>query len=286
VFGTHLTPLRRALKRSVKLDRDMLARWLCALPEPTDRTSFQGVRRVAPGTVLTVRDGRLTERRYWSTLSAPSLHYRTSDEWLEAYRVALERAVERRIGTTEKLGVALSSGLDSTSVTCLAVRAGAGKRLHPLSAIAPQSELDESQGIIEVCNQCHLEPALLTPETTPDILSAVGRASGEPRYLELYFLMWAVVKEAERRGVERLLMGVFGDIVSGDAWNVLPSLLREGSFARFAADSRGAIDARRRRSSGRRPASLSLRWVAYAGSRRTARPARTTAMAPNTGECS
>src|SRR5690606_28503777 len=66
-----------------------------------------------------------------------------------------------------------------------------------------------------------------------EALRRVGEATGEPRYLDHFPVLWSVLEGARDVGARRLLTGLYGDLVSGrvplSAW--LPSLLREHAWA-------------------------------------------------------
>lgn len=83
-------------------------------------TVFADIVRLPPAHVLTVRDGTLNKRRYW-TLAAPArdLKIRDDAEYVHTFRALLERAVADRL-RTPRVGAHLSGGMDSTSVVLLA----------------------------------------------------------------------------------------------------------------------------------------------------------------------
>lgn len=93
---------------------------------PAPRTILNGVRKVAPGTTLTVTDrGEIRERRYWRLRAERPPEPREEKEWIEAIHQALTRAVERRLTIADvPVGVLLSGGLDSSLLVGLLAEAG------------------------------------------------------------------------------------------------------------------------------------------------------------------
>ncbi len=93
---------------------------------PAPRTVLQGVRKVAPGTTLTLdADGGCRERRYWELTAERPAEARGEEEWIESVHVALVRAVERRLQIADvPVGVLLSGGLDSSLLVGLLAEAG------------------------------------------------------------------------------------------------------------------------------------------------------------------
>jgi len=84
------------------------------------RTAFEGVRSLAPGTVMEVRRGQVTEQTYW----APRLDAAIpTNEAVERVGTAIDSAVRRQVVSDVPLGVLLSGGLDSSLVAEAAARA-------------------------------------------------------------------------------------------------------------------------------------------------------------------
>nr|MCU0811501.1 N-acetylglutaminylglutamine amidotransferase [Thiobacillaceae bacterium] len=93
---------------------------------PAPRTLFNGVRKLAPGTTLTVNArGELRHRKYWSLHAQRPVLARTEAEWTEAIHESLRQAVKKRIEIADvKVGVLLSGGLDSSLLVALLAEQG------------------------------------------------------------------------------------------------------------------------------------------------------------------
>ncbi len=87
---------------------------------PAPRTILQGVRKLAPGTILIVNSKTKTVKRYW-TLSANRPETALSEsQWIEATHAALKGAVDsHRLAADVPVGVLLSGGLDSSLLVAL-----------------------------------------------------------------------------------------------------------------------------------------------------------------------
>ncbi len=94
---------------------------------PAPRTILQGVRKLTPGTTLSIdADGRVQERRYWKLQAqrAGSESW-TEQDWLEAVHTSLRDAVRKRLTVADvPVGVLLSGGLDSSLLVALLAEAG------------------------------------------------------------------------------------------------------------------------------------------------------------------
>lgn len=116
---------------------DPLARHAMELRVPLapSETGWHDLKRLPAGHRLSVREGQVELRRWWTPGAAPRDSAGSDREWFAEIRGALELAVARRIPANGAVGSHLSGGLDSTAVTLLASRslAEAGRPLHTFS---------------------------------------------------------------------------------------------------------------------------------------------------------
>ena len=123
LFGSEVKALLAHPACSARLDREALVEYLSFQNFFTDRTLFEGVRLLPPGTWLRVGKsgaGTPTPVRYWAfDFSEPE---RALDE--EAYVEELDRlfrqAVVRQLVSDVEIGAYLSGGMDSGSITAAA----------------------------------------------------------------------------------------------------------------------------------------------------------------------
>ncbi len=99
--------------------------WHAVVPAP--RTILNGVRKLAPATLLAVEpNGRRHETEYWrpefrrSAAGGP----RSERDWEEAVLERLTTAVERRMVADVPVGVLLSGGIDSSLIVALLAERG------------------------------------------------------------------------------------------------------------------------------------------------------------------
>ena len=93
---------------------------------PAPRTIYNGVRKLAPGTTLTIDlHGKHRLRSYWDFAAQRPTVARNEAEWTEAIHEALRVAVKKRIEIADvKVGVLLSGGLDSSLLVALLAEQG------------------------------------------------------------------------------------------------------------------------------------------------------------------
>lgn len=85
-------------------------------------THFMSIRRLPPAHTLTLHRGEIRIHRYWTPDLHKEVRFRRDEEYVEAYRAHLERAVRDRVRTTHGVASFLSGGLDSPAVASLAAR--------------------------------------------------------------------------------------------------------------------------------------------------------------------
>jgi asparagine synthase (glutamine-hydrolysing) len=93
---------------------------------PAPRTLLRGIRKLPPAHVMIVNEhGHDRLSCYWQLDAASPATPRSEDEWLEATRAALLKAVQRRrVIADVPVGVLLSGGLDSSLLVALLAEHG------------------------------------------------------------------------------------------------------------------------------------------------------------------
>jgi asparagine synthase (glutamine-hydrolysing) len=114
-------------------DRDFLGFFLAGLPSGTTRTAFRDVVRLAPGTALTVKDGRLETTRWWSAAEFAAAPERISEaDAVVRFRQLFEEAVLAQLDEGVDTWAQLSGGLDSSANVAMASTLAAAGRVDPL----------------------------------------------------------------------------------------------------------------------------------------------------------
>jgi len=83
---------------------------------PAPRTLLRGIRKIEPGTALTIDStGKVTRRRYWQLTAQRPTTVVSENDWIEQTHEVLKTAVEsHRLAADVPVGVLLSGGLDSS----------------------------------------------------------------------------------------------------------------------------------------------------------------------------
>ena len=124
IFGTELKALSVADPNARAIDEVAALEYFCYGSQVIDRTSIQDYWRLPPATILTVDDNGLQAQRYWTyqyNESAPTLDQST---YVTVSGALLDRAVERNMQGSHRVGLFLSGGYDSRAI------AGAIRKHH------------------------------------------------------------------------------------------------------------------------------------------------------------
>ena len=177
VFASDIKAVKAFPDISDRLDEDYVKAFLDDHVFCKDRTYFAEIRTLAPGHTLTVGANSEKSERFWFPENAPDIRFSNDAEYAEAAKEIYIRAVRDRMRTIENVGVHLSGGLDSSSVTILAARERKRQNLLPPVVYSWQPEPTEhSKNLLEyqlldsVCRQENLT-ARHCPANVEDFLS-------------------------------------------------------------------------------------------------------------------
>lgn len=128
-FSSSLPALLQGGDVDTGIDPVALAQYLSfhAVVAPP-HTILKGVRKLSPGTILTIEaDGRRATKRYWDLSYGPLAEERElgAADWQDKVLDALRLAVKRRLVADVPVGVLLSGGVDSSLIVGLLAEQGA-----------------------------------------------------------------------------------------------------------------------------------------------------------------
>lgn len=171
---------------------------------PAPRTIYNGIRKLAPGTTLTVNArGGLAHRRYWSLRAQRPAHARTEAEWTEAIHESLRQAVKKRIEIADvKVGVLLSGGLDSSLLVALLAEQGVPDLMTFSVGFEDQpeergSEFEYSDPVAAMYGTRHHKYLIPNAEVLKRLPEAVGEMS-EPMFAQDAVAFYLLAEQVSR----------------------------------------------------------------------------------------
>lgn len=216
------------------------------IPPIGENTYFQNIKKVPPGTYLTLREGRVEVKRYWELPDQPRLDINNLDEAIEQFTELFTDAVKLRLRADVKVGTMLSGGLDSTSVISTIdqllltnynkTHYGIGDSLQSFNASFPGTVIDESDKVDELCQQLHLTAHRVFPmeqECIEELFQDVVYYMEMPFYSSVQIVHTLLMRRARAEGVTVILNGQGSDEMLGGYPDIYCRLAAVDAFLRF-----------------------------------------------------
>jgi asparagine synthase (glutamine-hydrolysing) len=152
IWSSELLPLLDLAGVRLEVDDEYVAGYLTRGPRP-ELTPYKGVRCVAPGTSLVVRNRQIQIRRFWALETQNVIRYKTDAEYEEHFRYLFDEAVRCRLRADGPVWASLSGGLDSSSIVCTAdkiLKKGQGEasKLETVSYVYDESTSSDEREYI------------------------------------------------------------------------------------------------------------------------------------------
>lgn len=219
VFGSNAQAVLAQGEVPTDIDEGRVADALFEETEGIDQTVtfHRAVQRLPPASWLQVKGGgTIEQQRYWRPVGdRPSDLPRTIEDWVQAQREQLDRAVRRRLRSHRPVGSMLSGGLDSSSVVALASRACAEQSQPPFPVFSATHSADpacaETRSIRAVLAQRHCHATAVDLAAMDEPLPDDGwELSSEP-FDGSITLASRLYRAAASQGVVSLMDGVPAD---------------------------------------------------------------------------
>lgn len=199
----------------------------------TEQTMFSGVYQLPPGHNLTIKDGTLTIKRYWTL--HPTRKREFDDNLIGEFRELFLDAVRIRLRSDVPVGCTLSGGLDSSAITCAAAQMYDSPDGFPLASFSTRfKELSSEAAAIP---SIHARYNLRKFESWPDArqfkedLEQVIWAQEEPFGDGSMVSHYGLMRLAREHGVPVILGGQGGDEILGGytshVWALMGEYLRK-----------------------------------------------------------
>lgn len=204
----------------------------------TDETFFEGIKKLPASSNLILRGGGLHVVRYWELAERQP----QKESLSIAFYNLFEDTVRLRLRSDVRVGGALSGGLDSSSIACVAVRLLGPENYETFSVCYDDERYDEREFILPVVHKTGVKHHLVFPQPT-DFLATVVKIlwHQEEPFPDLnIYSQWWMYSEVKRHGVKVFLNGHGGDEVLGGYAHhhlaFLVDLLRDGRLGRFVGE--------------------------------------------------
>jgi asparagine synthase (glutamine-hydrolysing) len=243
LFGSEIKSLLATALVPTDIDWQAVDQFLAYTFIPAPRTIYRAIRKVPPGTTVSIGpQGEMSERSFWQ-VPDPEVISRTELEWVTRVESALQRAVESHLVSDVPLGAFLSGGIDSGLM--VAMMATASERPIETFTVgftgSGSAFIDERAYARMIAQRYRLNHHEVNVEPhVADIIEDIVAAFDEPFSDDSVIPSYYVSREA-RRFVKVALTGLGGDelfggyrrhlgVRIGDVYAHVPRWLRERVF--------------------------------------------------------
>src|SRR5438876_2097121 len=244
-FGSEIRPIIAAQHSKPEVDPVALKLFLQFRYTPSPLTIFQGIRKLAPGTMLVVEKGKCREERWYnftpSPFPEPKEETEAAHELLDLYK----DAVRRHLLSDVPVGILLSGGLDSGLLLALMNEQGGPWPAYTIGygEAFGDDELADARETAALLGARHIPVKLDRSEferALPKIVECLEEPIATSSIVPMYF-----VSQRARQDVKVALIGqgpdeLFGGykrhlgVHYGDWWRLLPGVIH--SWVSFAVD--------------------------------------------------
>jgi asparagine synthase (glutamine-hydrolysing) len=209
---------------------------------PGPQTLLEGIRKLAPGTCATWKDGRLTERRYWFAPDRDASQASAANEdVVETFLGRLDDAVKMQMVSDVPFGAFLSGGLDSSTIVALMTRHNTNVKTFSVGfGEGGYSELEYANVVARHFGTQHHELIVGFDDIVENLPRLVGYRDApvsEPSDIPIYML----AKEASKT-VKMVLTGEGSDEILGgypkhvfeqfaQGYQLMPGMIRHNLIA-------------------------------------------------------
>ncbi|MFY9259503.1 MAG: asparagine synthase-related protein [Gallionella sp.] len=235
-----------------KIDELGIADFLVLNPHHPENTFYQHIRRVPAAHTATFTRQGLALSSYWTARPARELRLSSDQEYVEAAREQLDRAVACRMRARTPIAAAISGGLDSSAVASTAARLQPSQTLFTTCSVPPEgAELppenaiwynDERPYVTQIAAQYPNMDLHLVSSTQLHPLEnhsePLFEAGGIPsRNITNIGWFMPAYQQAADAGIQVFLTGEGGNAAwSWDGLRNLTTLLRQGRWFEFARE--------------------------------------------------
>ena len=200
-----------------EIDRQALAAYLCTGYVPAPACIYSGFTKLEPGSLLEIRDdGETRSERYWSLLDVATRGQAApldidDEDACARLETLLTDAVTRRMVADVPLGVFLSGGIDSSTVTAL-MQANSATQVKSFSIgfhEADYNEATQAKAVASHLGTDHTE-LYVTAEEAQGVVPRLPQIYDEP-FADVSQIPTFLVSEMTRKHVTVALSGDGGD---------------------------------------------------------------------------
>ncbi len=209
-----------------------------------ESTFYRDILRLPPAHSMTVTPDGVRVRRYWALDPSRELRLRSNDEYAEGFREVFTESVRSRLRSIAPVGSMLSGGLDSSSITCTALKllVAEGRRLPTFSTVFDKvPRCDEREYINAVLALDGVDRHFISGDQTGPFreIERIHWHEDQAFYAPNFAMVWKIYGTVREKGVHVLLDGHDGDSVVSHGYKYLDELAIAGRWLTLTREVRG-----------------------------------------------
>lgn len=218
LFGSELKTLQAHPAFDASICHDALASFLQNMAVSGTKSIYQGIYKVAPGTLLTVslKTPEPVINRYWSLVDVATHGVKqpfkgTESDTVDALECLLKKAVGQQMMADVPLGAFLSGGVDSSTIVAL-MQAQSSRPVKTFSIGFAEEAFNEAEHAKAVANHLGTDHTELyvTPRQALDVIPRLPSLYDEP-FADSSQIPTFLVSQMTRQHVTVALSGDAGD---------------------------------------------------------------------------
>lgn len=245
-FGSEIRAVQAAVQETSEIDATSLNLFLRYRYTPSPYTILKGIRKLAPGTKLTVQNGSYRLTQWYRSKPVPFSPAKSRGEAMEELQALYKRAMRRQLISDVPVGLLLSGGLDSGLLLALMNLNGSNWPTYTVGygSTFSDDELVDAEETARVLGSKHNSVFISKSsfeEALPRIVVSLEEPIATSSIVPMYF-----VCERARQDVKVALVGqgpdeLFGGyrrhlgVRYGAAWARLPVWMRAPLSAAVSA---------------------------------------------------
>jgi asparagine synthase (glutamine-hydrolysing) len=245
-FGSEMRAVRAAMPEGTEIDPTSLNLFLRYRYTPSPYTILKGVRKLAPGTKLTIQNGSCHLSRWYRFKPVPFAPAKSPEDARDELLAIYKRAVRRQLISDVPVGLLLSGGIDSGLLLALMNLNGSSWPTYTVGygSTFADDELTDGAETARILGSKHTTVPItrsIFEETLPEIVACLEEPIAASSIVPMYF-----VCQRAREDVKVALVGqgpdeMFGGyrrhlgVRYGALWARLPGWMRAHICSAIAA---------------------------------------------------